>query len=105
MRGVSIQPGDVLLHYRIERKLGEGGMGEVWLAHDTKLERPVALKFLGHKAALDPEARERLGREARAASALNHPNILTIYAVESDGERAFIAMEYADGQPLDESFR
>jgi len=99
---MSPSPGEVLLHYEIERKLGEGGMGEVWLAKDTRLERPVALKFLGRKAALEPQARERLAREARAASSLNHANILAIYAVETLDGQDFIAMEYADGKPLDE---
>ena len=95
-------PGETRLHYRIERKLGEGGMGEVWLAEDTKLGRPVALKFLSTRAALGAEARERLVREARTASSLSHPGILTIYAVETDGDGTFIAMEFADGETLNQ---
>lgn len=87
-------------HYRIIRKLGEGGMGEVFLAQDTKLERQVALKFLPESLTKNPEARQRLIREAKAASKLNHPNIMTIYAVESVDDRDFIVMEYVDGHDL-----
>lgn len=92
--------GAAVLHYRIDRKLGSGGMGEIYLATDTKLDRQVALKFLPESLSRNSEARGRLLREARAASKLNHPNILTIYSVENDGDRDFIAMEYVDGQPL-----
>ncbi len=87
-------------HYRIDRKLGAGGMGEVFLAQDTKLERQVALKFLPESLTKNPEARQRLIREAKAASKLNHPNIMTIYAVESVDDRDFIVMEYVDGHDL-----
>jgi serine/threonine protein kinase len=90
----------MVAHYRIIEKLGEGGMGEVFLADDTKLERRVALKFLPQSLTKNPEARQRLIREAKAASKLNHPNILTIYAVESVDDRDFIAMEYVNGQDL-----
>ncbi len=75
--------GTQLGHYRIERKLGEGGMGEVYLAGDTKLGRQVALKVLTGVLADDPDRRERFEREARAAAALNHPHIVTIHSVEN----------------------
>ena len=92
--------GQTVAHYRIIKKLGAGGMGEVYLAQDTKLERRVALKFLPEILTKNPEARQRLIREAKAASKLNHPNILTIYAVESVDDRDFIVMEYVDGHDL-----
>ncbi|MBI5867556.1 MAG: protein kinase [candidate division Zixibacteria bacterium] len=94
--------GQTILHYKITAKLGEGGMGEVYLATDTKLDRPVALKLLPSALQADPEAKERLLREARAASKLNHKNILTIYAVERAGDRDFIVMEYVEGRSLKE---
>ena len=92
--------GQTVAHYKIIEKLGAGGMGEVFLAQDTKLERQVALKFLPESLTKDSEARQRLIREAKAASKLNHPNILTIYAVESIDDRDFIVMEYVDGHDL-----
>lgn len=92
--------GKTILHYKILEKLGEGGMGVVYLAEDTNLERNVAIKFLpGHVAAND-EFRQRFKIEAKAAAALNHPNIATIYAIEKLDENEFIAMEYIDGQEL-----
>jgi serine/threonine protein kinase/Tfp pilus assembly protein PilF len=94
--------GQTVAHYQILEKLGEGGMGEVYLATDTRLGRKVALKFLPPSLSADPEARERLLREAQAASRLSHPNILTVHAIERADDRDFIVMEYVTGLPLDE---
>jgi eukaryotic-like serine/threonine-protein kinase len=92
--------GTQLGHYRIERMLGSGGMGEVYLAHDTKLGRQVALKVLSGQLAGDPDRRERFEREARAAAALNHPNIVTIHSVEEADGRHFLTLEVVDGETL-----
>ena len=92
--------GQTLDRYRIESKLGEGGMGVVYKAYDTHLDRTVAIKVLPPEKVSDPERKQRFVQEAKAASALNHPNIVTVHDIRSDAGVDFIVMEYAGDRTL-----
>src|SRR4029450_2468232 len=93
--------GQTLDHYKIESKLGEGGMGVVYKARDTHLDRVVAIKVLPHEKVADPDRKQRFVQEAKAASSLNHPGIVTVHDIRSDAGIDFIVMEYAAGRTLD----
>jgi eukaryotic-like serine/threonine-protein kinase len=97
--------GTKLGRYEIRSQIGEGGMGEVYLAQDTELDRPVALKFLSTEVAGNQKRLNRFFQEAKAASALNHPNILTVYEIGRANDTNFFATEFVDGVTLRERMR
>ncbi|HEX6895038.1 MAG TPA: protein kinase [Bryobacteraceae bacterium] len=101
----TVAPGSAIAHYRVVSLLGQGGMGAVYLADDSRLGRRVALKILPPDLATDPERMQRFVQEARLASALTHPNVATIYEIGQDGKLRFLAMEFVEGRPLSERIR
>jgi serine/threonine-protein kinase len=100
-----LKPGTTLGRYQVGRRLGAGGMGEVYLAQDTRLDRRVALKILPDQVAADPDRMRRFAQEARTASGLNHPNIITIYEIDQSGPTSFIVTEFIEGATLREHVR
>ena len=98
--GSPIKPATKLGRYEIRAQIGAGGMGEVYLAHDTQLDRTIALKILPENVAADRSRLQRFIQEAKAASALNHPNILTVYEIGQTDSTHFIATEYIEGETL-----
>jgi non-specific serine/threonine protein kinase len=98
---VAIVAGEHLGAYRLIEKIGEGGMGVVWRAHDTRLDRPIAIKFLPDSVAADPARLSRFRAEAKVLASLSHPNIVTIHSIEESGGAPFFTMELVDGKPLD----
>lgn len=105
MASAPLAEGDYLLHYKLLGPVGAGGMGVVWRALDTRLNREVALKLLPSLLTDEPQQTQRFTREAQCASALNHPNIVTIYDINADAGRHFIAMELVRGKSLREILR
>ena len=97
--------GKTISHYRILDKLGEGGMGKVYLAEDTKLNRKVALKFLSSYSSSDDDEKLRFITEAQSAAALNHPNICSVYEIDEKENQTFISMEYIEGERLNEKIK
>ena len=97
---MAIESGQQLLHYRLVEKIGEGGMGVVWKASDTRLDRTVAIKVLRHQLSDEARVRERFEREARAISNLNHPHICTLHDIGRQDEIEFIVMEHLEGEVL-----
>src|SRR3989304_3992206 len=100
-----LEESSVISHYRIVRQIGKGGMGEVFLAQDTKLDRQVALKILPAEFAADKDRMSRFVREAKSASALNHPNIITIYEIGEFDDTHYIATEFIEGDTLQNYFK
>src|SRR5262245_64299281 len=97
---MAFERGQTIGHYRIDQKIGEGGMGIVYEAEDTRLGRRIAIKVLPHEMSGDAARRARFEREARAIAALNHPNIVTVHSVEEAGGHSFLTMELVKGQSL-----